>query len=375
MRLIRLDQSEHGKTRELWEEVFREDTKAFLDYYYFIKARENEIYTVEEDGKIVSMLHLNPYKVRINGKEFQSFYIVAVATRKEYRSRGFMGALLGTALNEMYDRKVPFAFLMPAAEAIYTPYDFRFVYSQNVGKCPEDFREEEDGIVCSDAGIWDAEEMAQFFHSHFEDRWQIYASRDDGYYRTMIFEQQSENGGVRLLRRDGKIVGMYAYAREEETEIREPLLLPGTEKAFVRDVNRVKSGEKAPVVFACPEEMAERKKPVIMARLLSVKEFLEAVQVPEESVVSCSFAVLDPIVTKNSKIWKIESGIGESRLHVRESEDSDGVLPVAELTELLFGQKTPAEIRKNENVILSDRLEEEFGKLSVLNSVFLNEIV
>ena len=32
----RLDQSEHEKTRPLWEEVFTEDTKAFLDYYYSV---------------------------------------------------------------------------------------------------------------------------------------------------------------------------------------------------------------------------------------------------------------------------------------------------------------------------------------------------
>ena len=43
MILRRLDPDEHGRTRKLWEEVFTEDTKEFLDYYYFIKARTNEI--------------------------------------------------------------------------------------------------------------------------------------------------------------------------------------------------------------------------------------------------------------------------------------------------------------------------------------------
>ena len=31
MKLRRLDPAEHGKTRRLWEEVFSDDTKAFLD--------------------------------------------------------------------------------------------------------------------------------------------------------------------------------------------------------------------------------------------------------------------------------------------------------------------------------------------------------
>ena len=90
MILRRLKQDEHGLTRKLWEEVFTEDTKAFLDYYYFIKTKENRIYVIEEDGEIRSMLQLNPYRIRIEAEEFPSDYIIAVSTQKEYRSRGYM---------------------------------------------------------------------------------------------------------------------------------------------------------------------------------------------------------------------------------------------------------------------------------------------
>ena len=76
------------------------------------------------------MLQLNPYRLKVEESEFLSAYIIAVATKEVYRGRGFMGALLRRALNDMYTAKIPFTFLMPAAEAIYTPYDFRFIYSQ-----------------------------------------------------------------------------------------------------------------------------------------------------------------------------------------------------------------------------------------------------
>ena len=119
MIIRKLEQSEHIATRKLWEEIFPEDTKAFLDYYYYIKAAKNQIYVVEEDGRICSMLQLNPYRIRLEDKSFPSEYIVAVATKKEYRSRGYMRALLNTVLERMHSEKVPFTFLMPAAEAIY----------------------------------------------------------------------------------------------------------------------------------------------------------------------------------------------------------------------------------------------------------------
>ena len=143
MILRKLDQSEHGKTRPLWEEVFVEDTKDFLDYYYYIKTRDNQIYVVEEDGQICSMLQLNPYTLKVGSKELPSAYIIAVATRKVFRGRGFMGALLRTALEDMYQAKIPFTFLMPAAEAIYTPYDFRFIYDQCIGSLKQCCTQEE----------------------------------------------------------------------------------------------------------------------------------------------------------------------------------------------------------------------------------------
>ena len=49
----KLEKQEHIKTRKLWEEIFKEDTQEFLDYYYTVKTLENEIYVIEEDGTIL----------------------------------------------------------------------------------------------------------------------------------------------------------------------------------------------------------------------------------------------------------------------------------------------------------------------------------
>ena len=58
----------------------------------------------------------------VNGIEKESYYIVAVATRKEYRGRRYMAGLLREALLDMYQAGVTFTYLMPAAEAIYLPH-------------------------------------------------------------------------------------------------------------------------------------------------------------------------------------------------------------------------------------------------------------
>lgn len=323
MIIRKLEQSEHIATRKLWEEIFPEDTKAFLDYYYYIKAAKNQIYVVEEDGRICSMLQLNPYRIRLEDKSFPSEYIVAVATKKEYRSRGYMRALLNTVLERMHSEKVPFTFLMPAAEAIYRPYDFRYIYDQCMQEVKKDETaddrncesepQKEGTLEFSDAGLWDAEEMADFFEEHFSDSWQVYAQRDTAYYQTMILEQQSEKGGVRLMRENGVLKGFYAYALEEGLEVREPLYLNQFEGEFERSMqmlldksnirkvdqneNRVQQSLR---IYAPLNKKSCKMRSMIMARIVCLPEFLKAMIVDETETLECSFAVLDSILHKNS---------------------------------------------------------------------------
>lgn len=69
MKIEKLEVSQHLDTRKLYEEVFSEDEKSFVDYYYQEKTKDNIIYIVREDDDIQAMLHLNPYTLMVNGTE------------------------------------------------------------------------------------------------------------------------------------------------------------------------------------------------------------------------------------------------------------------------------------------------------------------
>ena len=47
MEIRKLEVTENGKTRPLYEEVFREDSQGFVDYYYKEKTKDNQIYVKE----------------------------------------------------------------------------------------------------------------------------------------------------------------------------------------------------------------------------------------------------------------------------------------------------------------------------------------
>lgn len=46
MKIEKLEVSQHLDTRKLYEEVFSEDEKSFVDYYYQEKTKDNIIYIV-----------------------------------------------------------------------------------------------------------------------------------------------------------------------------------------------------------------------------------------------------------------------------------------------------------------------------------------
>ena len=112
-----------------------------------------------------------------------------------------------------------------------------------------------------------------------------------------------------------------------------------------------------------------------MPRILYLPALMESMKTAADINMDCSFAVIDPILRKNSTSWHIWSCEGEEEVHMKEAEDSEGVFPIAELTEFLFGVKTADELKDSEGVILTERLEHELGKLRKLNRVFLNEVV
>lgn len=392
MKIRRLDRSEHEKTRELWEKVFSEDSQEFVDYYYYVKTKDNTIYVTEENHEIRAMFQLNPYQIKLCGNIVSSDYIVGVATLEEYRGRGYMRKLLIRALEDQYSQKMPFTFLMPAAEAIYLPYDFRFIYRQKQMRVEDGFFEiraehlqkVQEKITERDARFMDAGKMAEFFESNFSHRWNTASQRTTQYYQTQILEQQSELGGMRLVFEEENLIGMYAYAREEGLEIREPVYLKGREDEFLASVDLLRKKGEGVIIYGLMDELEKqegeglpecKEQPVIMARIVHLRELFSALRVPAESEVQCSFAVIDPILRGNSRIWKLRSEKGEEIIHVSETEDSQGVISIASLTELLFGYRTVEESAAEEGVILPEKLQEELKKLQNLCPVFLNEIV
>lgn len=333
MKIRKLEQNENNNTRLLYEEVFHEDSKEFVDYYYTEKTKDNQIYVVEENGQICAMLHLNPYTLMVNGTEKEANYIVAVATREEYRNRGYMTGLMRKALRDMYESGQTFTFLMPAAESIYLPHDFRTVYEQEKRYYKKDIKEADD-IVIMPAKEEDSKELSEFVNAYLAGNYQVFAKRDEQYYQRLIKEYASDGGKLMLYCRNGKLVDCRISVPEQD----------------------------------------EQEKLKIMVRIVDVRRMLMSVKV--RTLMAVCFHIADPVIEENNRCVVI-TGTEFSGVMLMDSkpENSEGTITIAALTSLLFGAKTVEEICKEEGVTMSDRMKNEMEKIVPLSKIYLNEVV
>lgn len=152
---------EKNLTRKLYEETF-DDSREFVDYYYKEKCKDNRIIVSVEKGEVISMLHLNPYMVNLCGTAVKSYYVVAVATKAERRHEGQMARVFEKAFDILKSEHVPFVFLMPVDEAIYSWMGFE--------------------KICD----FSADRILDY--GNIEKAYDIYCIRDENYIRRMKME-------------------------------------------------------------------------------------------------------------------------------------------------------------------------------------------
>lgn len=341
-----LETREKAACRDLWEEAFPEDSKAFDDYYFTEKMKDNRVLVLEEDGRIVSMLHQNPYRIRVREQVWRSDYIVGVATAQDRRHRGYMRQLLNRMMMEMREEEMPFTFLMPADEAIYRPFGFVYIFDQPRWALVEDAGLDVRPLLPWKDSVggnrWIAG-LAEWMDRWLENRYQVYAVRDEAYLLRLMKELTSENGTFDVLYREDAMVGVRC---EWGIETREQRLL------MVEPQYRKQGGTK----------------PAIMARIICLEQFVKAIRLREDAPgeeLCIHLEVEDPLVVQNHGLWHWT--LNREMSWVERCEESEGVpdlrLSIGELTGWLFGYGVPEMARKYEGVI------------ETLERVFLDEVV
>mgnify|MGYP004669776361 CR=1 FL=1 len=110
-----------AELKALWKEIFQ-DTDAYIDLFFRKKYLPENTFLIKTDGKIVSMLYFFPADFRFREASVSAAYVCGVATRPEYRGRGYSRKLLLGAVDAIRTRGYGAAFLIPASPSLFSFY-------------------------------------------------------------------------------------------------------------------------------------------------------------------------------------------------------------------------------------------------------------
>lgn len=380
-KMIMLEKEECLRLRPLWEEVFYEDSVQFTEYYFGEKAMRNVGFALCGEEGIRAMLYLTPYSLMMRaGNDWdcrELNYIIGVATKQEYRHRGYMNRLLRAALEQMHKEKKPFTFLMPANPAIYEPYQFTYVYNRPRYRLDKRYNHN-----LEFAGEEDCSRLAAFASEWFAQYYDVFMRRDEEYFRLLIKELKAQNGGIVAeysKDKEEKVCGYFLYAKEEEQEeIQEAVYMPDNKQS------------KKGIIEGLIQEEAE-KKPIIMARIVDVGEMLGLLRTTGKEV-CVQLKIEDSILESNMGIWMCRWSENQSRIQKTEDRREEkkcengmrgknsAILQISieKLTAWVFGYQTAEECFKLVEDCKDEerrQLFDELAQIKVLRRVCINEIV
>ena len=296
---------EKQTSRWLWQEAFPEDSQGFIDYYYKRKTADNRVLVKEdEEGRLLSMAHLNPYHVMVKGRLWELNYIVVVATAADSRRQGHMRDMLGRLLLNLHDEGAPFCYLMPASEGIYLPFGFRFVFNQPLWqikeRLPEETRRlklqlsEGSGTAAFRSEGKTRDCLASWVNRWLDERFQVYAVRDREYMERLEEELDSEAG---------RVYGWY----DGNGELKALQAFWGIGKREQRFLYSMEPDWLEPAKADKTEGRSGSLRPAIMARITNAARMMEAISLNEEapcSEMEVLIRIRDKLIPGNQGLWR-----------------------------------------------------------------------
>lgn len=367
----------------LWQECFG-DSKEYTDFYFKWKVKDNQILTIYKKDSLCSMLHLNPYMLSIREQQVPVNYIVGVATKMEERRQGLMKLLLERALHQMYLKKMPLTYLMPAAEAIYSPYDFRVVYEQEpwnkiMKATINNIGEPHNGVLnCKNIRVKSLraddkvsiEELTNFCNGILSQEYDIYVNRTPYYYKRLIQEMESGFGEVLVCYKDNQIIGYTSYMAEDMIYITEMITGLNDKEAVLQVLGAYYEKNIKKQMY----EDKEHKITTIMVRIVDFRSFVKAFTVEEEMHITMK--VVDDIIQENNGIYHLNFTKDGCQITTT-TKEPEITLSIADVASIFFGRLKIDDIIKQDGTSSSCNKEtiDKLYKINKLTKVFINDVV
>ena len=358
---------EQDNIMEIWNYCFNDGPK-FTEYYFNNKYKNYNTIVVEEETNIVSSLQLNQYKIQLNGKAYDTSYIVGVSTLPEARGKGYMKYIMDFTLNELYRKNQLVSILMPIDYRLYRKYGYEHCYDQieyevNI----EDLRGFKSSGSLIKANLDYINEMMNIEKSFLKNL-NGTVIRDENYYKNLFKEVESEEGYIYIHKNeeyDGYIIyfinGDNIFVRE--LYYKNIDALKGMLKFIYNHNTQCKTvtitspvDDKIRFILSNPRTVTMKIKPFMMGRIINFKKYLESLYIESNEKTSLIISIKDDYIKENNKVFKIT--LENNRLSVEEGKfDYDVEFNINTISQLVFSYINGREayllnnIEENEKVI------------------------
>ncbi len=369
--------------KEIWSYCFN-DTESFMKYYFNDKYKSENTVVALDEGKIISSLQLNQYKLLLNSKVYNTSYVVGVSTLPEGRGAGYMNKVMKFTLNELYKKGQLVSILMPIDYRLYRRFGYEHCYDQIEYTINTDdlknFKSSGKMIKSNLSQIDDLIRIDRAFLNEVNGN----VLKDEHYYENLFKEIQSEDGFLYIHEGNEKDGYIVYFLQEGKMFVRE---------LFYKNIDALKSMlkfiynhntqckivtistptiDKIRFILDNPKDSDIKIKPFMMGRVINVKKFIEDIDIEKDINSSFNLLIEDKFIDENNGLFKIS--IQNKKVSVEQldkkgaekpQEDFDIKLDINTLTQLSFSY-----IDVNEAIFLNDIKDVSEETLETLNCIF-----
>lgn len=373
--------------KEIWSYCFN-DTESFMKYYFNDKYKSENTVVALDEGKIISSLQLNQYKLLLNSKVYNTSYVVGVSTLPEGRGAGYMNKVMKFTLNELYKKGQLVSILMPIDYRLYRRFGYEHCYDQieytiNIDDL-KNFKSSGKMIKSNLSQIDDLIQIDRTFLNEVNGN----VLKDEHYYENLFKEIQSEDGFLYIHEGNEKDGYIVYFLQEDKMFVRE---------LFYKNIDALKSMlkfiynhntqckivtistptiDKIRFILDNPKDSDIKIKPFMMGRIINVKKFIEDIDIEKDINSSFNLLIEDKFIDENNGLFKIS--IQNKKVSVEQldkkgaekpQEDFDIKLDINTLTQLSFSY-----IDVDEAIFLNDIKDVSEETLETLDCIFSKKI-
>lgn len=355
MNITTLTTTELPQAEELWDYSFEKKDTDFFKWYFSEYVMPENIWGCFEEGKLASMLCLNPYFISLNGNAVSTDYIVGVTTASFARGKGSFRPLVTNALRHMIASGRFIALLKPISAKLYQPYGFAYCYSHLKYRLPlaelAVFKRDREITLCEvTLPSIDFVKLICFTVGVL-DGYNGYVQRDTLTWHNILKAHELEGGHIMFAYKGDELCGVMLYQlTDTEFVISELLTCCAAAKntllniayqhrtqvkmlnwrTFVDDLAYLK------LDLRLTENYFPQLMPFMMARIISVRGALDILSVAQNDLLKgFSFNIADSLLEENNQAFAISS---TSNTHVN--------MDIAAFTQLYTGAYSALELYK-----------------------------